>query len=735
MNVDTDYLESLLSEAEELAIRYPACSIANSGKALELGITSYLEEQEGIEKYMDLIEKIEHPIVSRALSHKGDYAHLIRQARNAAAHTPEDFTTEQASLTANACRELLSCFYAALSSTPQLENGNKSTPSKSVSFDQRIVYPPSITAQQLEPGEVFLLSFLDRELDENWQIFVQPYILGKRPDFLLLNPNNKIIHIEVKDTDYSSYQFTEKGLFIDSNAKHNNLRQNPVLQLNLMRNVLLTGPLAELALDGSLYKPVISILYLHNTATTFANSLFTNPFSIAITRDFLVSRGIEAIVTRKIDTILVKKPSFQNSVNHLKRWLLAPSFEGLPLEAKGKQKLRSKSKWQSDDLKVLEKQVIELWKAPPGAGKTALLCLRARNAERQQKHVLLTCYNITMVNRLASELRRCTNKLEREHITIRHVDSLPFEILASEGKLSSHSELDSFGDHILRGTVELIASNNFTFNRFDSIFIDESQDMSPSRLNFFYSICSDNGEMIFTTDSRQDIYKRFKKDELSFKYTTREIGGISKRVPSKLAKWLNEFDSLAQIGEVDELPLFVEQGELLLSKDNEMIWQNFENDGTMIDAIPEVIRKYGGQCHPSDWVVLTRSEDIGKKVVGRICNASGNSNNSVIHTFGDLRESVEEAEVDRGKAISIKRKQKYAFYSMTGRYKVTTIHSFKGWESRKVIVVWHRGNTNHDSMKNLLYVAASRATEQIIILTSDSHILRYFSNDWQDITE
>ena len=65
------------------------------------------------------------------------------------------------------------------------------------------IYPSwgqiSILKQPLTEGEVALATYLDNNLPNEWEIYLQPYLNGDRPDIVLLNENVGMMVIEVKD--------------------------------------------------------------------------------------------------------------------------------------------------------------------------------------------------------------------------------------------------------------------------------------------------------------------------------------------------------------------------------------------------------------------------------------------------------------------------------------------------------------------------------------------------------
>lgn len=119
------------------------------------------------------------------------------------------------------------------------------------------------------------------------------------------------------------------------------------------------------------------------------------------------------------------------------------------------------------------------------------------------------------------------------------------------------------------------------------------------------------------------------------------------------------------------------QGELEFK--TELRWTQLEPMGAVAAACVEAML---GILSSSDddpvavaeLVCIVDREDYGREVVRLLCDKKIR----VIHTFGH-GEAGKEKEEDG-------RRKKLAFYKGDARVKVTTIQSFKGWESRALVV-------------------------------------------------
>src|SRR4051812_34624561 len=79
----------------------------------------------------------------------------------------------------------------------------------------RIISPPRTEFHRLRTeltaGERQVLEFFDCQLDEEWEIYVQPHLNGLRPDFVLLHPRVGIAVFEVKDWNLAAMSYYVRG--------------------------------------------------------------------------------------------------------------------------------------------------------------------------------------------------------------------------------------------------------------------------------------------------------------------------------------------------------------------------------------------------------------------------------------------------------------------------------------------------------------------------------------------
>ena len=79
-------------------------------------------------------------------------------------------------------------------------------------MQRRIIDPPEdqwdLLCPQLTPGESEVAKLFHYKLPLEWEIYIQPYLNGLRPDFVLLNPYAGIAVFEIKDWNLKTLQYS-----------------------------------------------------------------------------------------------------------------------------------------------------------------------------------------------------------------------------------------------------------------------------------------------------------------------------------------------------------------------------------------------------------------------------------------------------------------------------------------------------------------------------------------------
>ena len=91
---------------------------------------------------------------------------------------------------------------------------------------------------ELWEGERKIASYLESNLSDDWEIYIQPFLNGSRPDIIILDPKIGIMIIEVKDRDIKNYFFNNEKLYVKTRKGIHEI-ENPINQARYYRNNLI----------------------------------------------------------------------------------------------------------------------------------------------------------------------------------------------------------------------------------------------------------------------------------------------------------------------------------------------------------------------------------------------------------------------------------------------------------------------------------------------------------------
>ena len=99
-----------------------------------------------------------------------------------------------------------------------------------------IIYPDFDTIKLLKvpptAGELHLLKKLEKNLDDSYEVFFQPFLNGDMPDIVIVRKGYGIYIIEVKDWDLNSYCIGENNeWFVRDNKNKLNRIVSPISQV------------------------------------------------------------------------------------------------------------------------------------------------------------------------------------------------------------------------------------------------------------------------------------------------------------------------------------------------------------------------------------------------------------------------------------------------------------------------------------------------------------------------
>jgi len=378
----------------------------------------------------------------------------------------------------------------------------------------------------------------------------------------------------------------------------------------------------------------------------------------------------------------------------LRNWLVEPDFAAIqrqPLELDAAQLRYVNTRTRSGYRRL---------KGPAGSGKSIVLAARAAQLISEGKTVLVITFNITLLHYLMDLAVRWPhgNGNTRRDITWLNLHSWCKRVCeetdhAEEYRKLWHGYFESEQDILdpnIRGSPSLAkpinediprltadsidSDHGHLVTKYDAILVDEGQDFLPNWWNALRKVCKPGGEMLLVADATQDIYGTARAWTDEVMKGAGFLGqwvtlSISYRLPPQIILAARDFASQYLQKDLVDLPQSP-QGELALYP-CEMRWIQ-TSDKRAAEVCTKAILEMPLLADPDTLVIpditfLTPNQKLGLEVVSNLKNHGI----STVHTFSDdERES---------------RRLKMGFYMGVARVKATTLHSFKGWETRGLV--------------------------------------------------
>ena len=369
----------------------------------------------------------------------------------------------------------------------------------------------------------------------------------------------------------------------------------------------------------------------------------------------------------------------EDLANDLRNWLVEPDFaanQRQPLELDRTQLSYVKSRTSSGYRRI---------KGAAGSGKSLILAARAAELLKEGKEVLVITFNITLLHYLMDISVRWDNSGGK---TRRDVTWLNFHFWCKriceendydeeyKNLWSDEKNINQVLSVDLPHLVSLILDEQDNVSpTYDAVLVDEGQDFPPGWWNVLRKVCKKEGEMLLVADATQDIYgtaRSWTDDAMNgagFSGGWAELK-ISYRLPQLALDYATQFAQQFLPKDMVDLPVSA-QGELSLfpctlkwvQTKQELVAEVCREELFLlaIDAEPDLLSI-------TDITFLSDTKKSGYEVIEEI----GKKGVNTVHTFAkDNKES---------------RRQKVGFYMGDSRIKATTLHSFKGWESRAIVI-------------------------------------------------
>ena len=606
--------------------------------------------------------------------------------------------------------------------TPSFENIN------------RLKVPPT-------DGELHLLEFLCNNLDDKYEIYFQPFINGDTPDIILMRKNSGVLIIEVKDWDLNNYD--PVGRLHWELKKNKALIKSPLRQVQSYKDNLYDLHIEHL-LEKKIKKKGLfgvvgcAVYFHHEDESKIRKFLWQTDlkFFRLIGRDTLTKSKFAKILRKqrldKEDSKLFDEDLYNSFTRFLK-----PSIhtieQGVVIRYTNEQGIEIKGYTKRQSELIESKPIQQKIKGFAGSGKTIILAKRAVNSHiRTGKRVLILTYNITLKNYIHDKISDVREEFEWDNFYITNYHTFfntqlnnlgtPFRFYRnlSEGELSDYLDGEYYSNE------NIFEDSHDRIKKYDSIFIDEVQDYKTEWLKIIkeYFLAPD-GELVVYGDEKQNIYER--QLDADRKPNTGIPGrwnilDESFRMTKNIADLAIEYQKVffAKKYGIDTIQIMPQTKLFYIQGSIEYYFFDSKLNRTQIfEKIISLIKN--SKIHPNDISVQSQKVDILRELESFVKDRLKQKTKTNFETEEEWkkfsRKTIENKRIKSETIENIRRNRKFNFWMNPGFIKVSTIHSFKGWEIPTLFLIIESDNESDGIVsEELIYTAITRCRAELYIL-------------------
>ena len=546
-------------------------------------------------------------------------------------------------------------------------------------------------------------------------------------DFIIVRPNKGILLLNIFEENLNECTLSEDKKEINV---HGQLYQSPIDLINLCQLSIKDG-IEELLMSTiednrnfSLIKK--AVVFSENSIDEikkffeYQNNVFN--FTFIFGKEIIENRDISQNLYTTIG-FLYNNNAFDDVVRRKLARMISPSWhsyqEGrIDMQPIGAQKRLSESSITQQKISGVA-----------GSGKTQVLAFRAVNAmKRTGGDVLVLTYNITLANYMKFRLSEI-----REDFSWEKIDVYPyhqfFRIRAAECQL--HVEFSSYQN-------EAFFENSKGHKKYSAIFVDEVQDYTTEWLRIIMQnfLLVPNGELVVFGDPKQNVYQRPLDANGDIRLGI--IGGQWNRQLTTSRRFTNpRLANLAtafQTQFMANLPTddIVAENTISNTFNFQIVtYIDLRQNNSIESIITNIINIISNDNNEArDFAVLASSTKLLRNI-DILYRQRTNEQTEITFISNETLERLKQIhQVTDEKAANwkfnrdfeaLERTRKQLFTTDKRCLKISTIQSFKGWESPSVIVILENDIVLHNTTfrpmsPQTIYTAITRARENMYII-------------------
>lgn len=594
-----------------------------------------------------------------------------------------------------------------------------------------------IKRQKVQPteGEWTLLKFLLESLDDTYEIYYQPFLNGDNPDFAIMRKGSGVLIIEVKDWNLSHYYCDERTKW--RLLKNDALLKSPLNQVENYKSNLFQLHLEELykrsIKSKNNWATVNCAVYFHNASELELSNFLLDKFQkdeYSGYRKFVSYFGLlghDSLNKQKLNSLLSKfwlnRKSYyfdETLYNSFHRYLKTPVHqieEGIKINYTKEQRELIRSE-------IRPRRKI---KGVAGCGKTLVLAKRAVNAHiRTGEKVLILTYNLSLKNYIHDRISDVREEFYWSSFYITNYHQF-FKTQANNYNLPI-TNLGNWQD------VNFFEQEKNRIKKFDVVLIDEIQDYMQAWIDIVtkYFTHSETEFVVFG-DEKQNIYSR--KLDQNNEPIVRTISGTwnkslntSHRFSSNIGNIAIKFQKeiFKQKYNADEVN-FISQLDFVQRVIEYHFFHSYTSEG-LFREIYNVLER--NKIHSSDAGVLCSKVELLRAIDFAIRTIKKEKTATTFESqeeFAKIQNNAKEIE-------KVRRIKKNHFWMKTGTVKLSTVHSFKGWEIDTLFLfIENEEDDNEFTNAELIYTALTRAKRNLIVFNlNNTKYDSFFKNEVQN---
>ena len=572
-------------------------------------------------------------------------------------------------------------------------------------------------------------------------------------DFLIIRPHVGIILINVFEEDIKLYEneniddqdnrdYALQQCIIEGSDVIDILeRQSPIAQINSCQisikdsiEELLVSTIEETKNLGLIKKVII---FTENTNAEIENFFSSCNFQYVTLygKEFIDKSYYSKELYTKLN-FNTKSPVFTDVVLHKLTQKLSPQWHSY---RQGGANINLTAEQRKLAISQVSEQKIS---GVAGSGKTQVLVTRAINAQKRTGgDILLLTFNITLANYLTYRLNDLREDFSWNKI---HIDFYHHFFRLMSSKFLLHVEKKSYENE---NFFERVCKET---PRYKAIFVDEAQDYNTIWLKILHKyFLEKNGEFVVFGDPKQNIYNREVDENGDIRL------GIIKGQWNKSLKQGKRFTNplLAQLAMSFQSIFMDNRSSDLIETDNVkndhlnfniLAYRDMRLNSTIHNVVKQCINyiKYSG-LKAKDFVILSSSTEILRHIDSTYKELTNENTKISFLTEDEINHLKLIHEIkNETKKVNWKyrrdfdawdRSRKTKFTTDCDCLKLSTIHSFKGWESPGVILLLDQEtavtfNNFTPCTPQVIYTGITRAREMLYIINIDNSFYHDFFN-------